>query len=62
MRFFVQSGYFGYQNDSVYYAKVILAHHTVYSIRFYYPTANRRFCDAVVGDVDRILPRCGTAH
>ena len=47
----VQSGYFGYQNDSVYYAKVILAHHTVYSIRFYYPTVNRRFCDAVVGDV-----------
>ena len=48
---FVQSGYFGYENDSIYYAKVILAHHIVYTIRFYYPTANRRFCDAVVDDV-----------
>ena len=38
----------GYEDDNIYYLYCKMANHTVYTILFYYPTANRTHCDPVV--------------
>ena len=41
----------GYDGRNIYYIQYSHDHGTLYTIEFYYPTANRRYCDPVVEKV-----------